>query len=258
MLFIMYPTGSNRPLDHRPLLTLIIPALFIYRSVLSLFFPYVNIRLFSYLPLRSPDSETVTVVIQSLFTPVLLTNGAGEHLLLTLLAIPAAALYWVIVGPLVEDRLGRVWFAALFLAGGASGIILTMFPGVSYSEAFWLGHTATLFCMGYTYYGIGLEDVRVKVVYWVPLITQGMGQWATPAFLLMAPIHLLLLASQTTLWYSGDNRYSVGFQSGAFTPLAWQLTISMAGFAVGALVTTLKGKQEGKAGESGKQAAWGA
>lgn len=58
---------------------------------------------------------------------VALVRGDG---LVTALLLGACALWTWVFGRSVEDRIGRLWFAALALVGGAGGVMLGLAAGI--------------------------------------------------------------------------------------------------------------------------------
>ncbi|MDK2973418.1 MAG: hypothetical protein PWP23_3173 [Candidatus Sumerlaeota bacterium] len=255
MLFA-FPTGMDRGLKRRPLLSVVVVALILYRALLSGIFPLINVRILPFFPVRAWNTDLFSALVQSAFTPAFPGGVAGEHRVLLLLGVPVVLAFWLIFGPALEDLLGRKGFAALFVGGLLAGLAVVAFRIFGVTEAFWLGHAATLVAIGFCYAAFAFSDVRLHYLYWIPLLAGGQGRWEVPAIFFLVPIHLFLALTQLDLWYL-DGKYTVLWRAGAVNALGWHVLLPILGGLAGLAFVQAK-KTLGKSGKEPPAAAWGA
>jgi hypothetical protein len=258
MMFFAVPTGLDRGLKRRPLLAVVVFVLILYRCVLSLVFPTLNLRILLTLPGADMSASLVSAVIQSAFTPSFPVAAPAEHQWVLLLGILAVLVFWLMFGPALEDVLGRRRFACLYGAGVLVGVPIAASSWFAVTEAFWLGHTAALAAIGMCYSLFVFSDVRVRYAFWIPLISAGEGHLELPAILFLVPIHLILFMTQSAIWYTDPGKYAVLFRPGVVDALGWQVIVSILGGIVGFLISHGGRSPASRPAVEKKPVGWGA
>lgn len=228
MFFIFFPGGLERH-NQRGLVAYMICAAMLYRMLLGLRFPQLQVEIVRYFPGVHWNWEVLSAVLQSAVTPVFPAGIYVEHGFLLGLAVPLWVLFWISFGRALEEDLGRIGLAVFWATGVLLGLLLAMMPGVAMSAAFWLGHAATVFCIGAAcalYYD---EEVRIHYASWIIWAGVFHGTWKVPALFLLVPMLLVLTGSQSMFWYSVPLP-AIATHDGLLTPLGWNLLLAMAGF----------------------------
>ncbi|MEQ8820528.1 MAG: hypothetical protein RLY93_09800 [Sumerlaeia bacterium] len=220
MIFFALPLGlMDVPLRRRGILAYVIAALIAWRLFLAMIWSPLQVNMAAWLPVRDWDARFLSAFVQSLFTPGFLPGMMpADHMTVILLAVASLVLFWLLFGPALEDRLGRVGLSLLYLGGAGVGVLLGSFPAVfAVSHAFWLGLASGLVCLGACYVLFALEDVRFAYALWIFPFVARTGEFTLPGLVILIPLHLLLMATQALAFYKGDTP----IPDGAIPAIAW-------------------------------------
>ncbi len=252
MFFYLFPLGLTLENRSRGILAWVVAGVILYRFVLGFFFQDMRIQLLSGVPSSAIGLDTASLVLQSMFSPVLLPGiNPPEHIFFLGIGVGSILLFWAGFGAALETTLGRVGFAALYLAGAAIGLAFAWFDhNFAMTGVFWLGHAATVAAAGACYVLFYTHDVRVLCFAWFVWGGGGGGVWLMPSMFLLVPVHLLMMVPQSMIWYTSEHSLGLAVHSDGLTPLAWNLLLTVAGAGMALLWVEARKAFGGSARES--------
>lgn len=235
MFFYFFPLGVSSVEKKHVWLAYVICAIIVYRFVLSLIFPQLQIPMTSYFFNPSFNTEFFAAAYQSLITP----NGfpawaATEHKYFCALGTIAVFVFWILFGSSFEMKFGKIFFVCLLGFAFILSIFIGAVPAITLNPTFWLGQVVTLFFAGMAFSMFLQDDVRIYYHFYVILGEHNLGTWEVPAPMPLALIILFMFVPMSTLWYQ-EISSDLPIRIASINPLTWTTIVLVAGAITGIL-----------------------
>jgi len=120
------------------------------------------------------------------------------------------ALFWLVFGHSLEQRLGSVWLGCAWLTGCLLPMGLSLAGVIALDLSYWLGLGGAFFCLGIAYIRLGLEDVQAFYV-----LGFSAGRTSIGGLIPLFVLHVLLCLTQIVV----RERNSPAPPDGIQTPL---------------------------------------
>jgi hypothetical protein len=234
MIFYFFPLGISSLKLRHVWIAQVFTWMLMYRFLMSLFFPELQVTILAFLSDVSFSVETATVLFQSLITPISHPDKLGvEHSFLTMVASLFVIFFWILYGSSLEHRLGWRGFLGLMGVGFLLAVAIPALPFMTLNPVYWIGKGLTLFFMGVTLTLFVQEDVRI--FYHGVSVFGGhhQGTWDLPAPLLSAFLGFIMALSASIYWYPEDKPVDALLRYAQVAPVAWLTALIVTGALVG-------------------------